>query len=429
MQNVMNGKIGEYKIVSKLLLKGYDVFMPSVDNGTDLVLGNGKHIQIKSSYVGRFMFYSAKSKTERKRYGDSIQLEPHLMSNEDNVILWTVITDRFYIIPTNDIRGMHSIVINKPWDKYMDNWGILGKVDHDNISGNIIGRAGEYRVISELISRGYDVSLPIVDNGVDLYIDNQKGIQIKTAKAYDATTPYIHKSYNFNIKLSQPSKNVYISQGKHVKAHTLEGVDYIILWAIGDNFYIIPADRVRGKMDIQFTADHDKRTQVKWNEWLPYQNNWDVLKGILPKHRQRREYKCRKCGHSWQSLVPNPTRCPKCHTRWKVDGRMALCHCRRCGHNWKSYIKPNTCPKCQSHKWDVEKIDRMLDVDRMKELYLEGYSCKDIGQRLGFCTVHIWKAVKKLGIMRERIEALNLAWSRKKVGEIQNDISIEKVGV
>jgi len=43
-----------------------------------------------------------------------------------------------------------------------------------------IGKAGEYRVISELLLRGWNPMLASIDDGVDIILDNNKTIQVKT---------------------------------------------------------------------------------------------------------------------------------------------------------------------------------------------------------------------------------------------------------
>jgi predicted Zn-ribbon and HTH transcriptional regulator len=371
------------------------------------------------------MFHSAKS---QKVKGDNgrYDLKPHNLKNVDIVILWSRYENGFYIIPSEIIRGKIAFIANarSEYAQYINNWSILGESNNDNVDGTPLGTAGEYRVISELLSRGYSIFNPIIDNGCDLYIGGFKGIQVKTAKSYNATTPYIHKSYNFNLKASK-QPNYLEGEEHHVKSHDLNGVDYIILWAIGDGFYIIPADKIRGSMSLQFTADHDKRTKVKWSQWIPYKNNWDVLKGIVPEHRVRKPFKCLKCQYEWNSYVPNPTRCPKCHTRWANDGVKAECHCKRCGNIWHTTIKPTWCPKCHTKLWDVEKVEHLIDKERAKALYLEGYSCSQIAKMLGFGTVTIWKVLKELNILRSRIEALKLSQVQRNIGEIPNGVNTE----
>ncbi len=237
---------------------------------------------------------------------------------------------------------------------------------------------------------------PALDDGADLYIDDSKGVQVKTAQPYDVMKSYLHKTFMFNLKLSPTTKDYGGSSNPQVKAHSLNGIDYVILWAIGDSFYIIPVDEVRGRVGMNFTADHDKRTQVKWNRWLPYRNNWDVLDGKLPDIKTDKHFKCNQCGYEWESYVDNPTRCPKCHCRWRIDrprkiidGKVALMTkeeisemnktecarvrwmkakgisaeevsthkqitCRQCGYTWIPIVKnPTRCAKCHC-KWDIE---------------------------------------------------------------------------
>ncbi len=493
-QNIVNGKVGEYRVASELLLRGYDVFMPSVDKGVDLLLDNGKHIQVKTSYGNNLFFHSSKSMKARIK-DSNVKLEPHMLNNVDIIILWLAIPNEFYIMPASEIRGIAELDIReignyKQWSDYLNNWSILGDMDINNISGRhmtgYVGKSGEYRVISELLFRGYDVLQPVADSGIDLY-SNNKAIQIKTARAYHTDNPYPHRSYNFNFILSAtPSHGI--------KVHHLERVDCVILWAVDeDDFYIIPADKIRGKTGIQFTADHDKRTQSKWNRWLPYRNNWDVLNGILPEIPDKKEFECQQCGYKWEALVVKPTRCPNCHARYHikrerqiVDGQVVSltkeqkneinkveCSrvrwakelgksiqeiesheevtCKQCGYKWTP-IKdnPEICPYCHGF-WNVDRkreiidgniiprtkeelrvissqnankrwgkdIDRIIDEDKIKELYEQGYSCPKIAKQLNLGSVTVWQVVKKFGIIRSRSEGIKLSWSDRKVNDKQ----------
>ncbi len=291
----------------------------------------------------------------------------------------------------------------------------------EQVKSNYLGRAGELRVASELILRGYNVFFREVDEGIDLMIGNGKRIQVKSARKHNLGTPYPHTNYGFNF-LSTPSwrrnqkdeRVGILTRDPKAPAHLLNNVDIVILWAVDDNdFYIIPAQEVRGKKGIQFTGDHDKRTQIKWNKWLPFLNNWDILEGHLPKQSSRNVIKCEQCGYEWIPLVSNTHRCPKCHCRWYLPLQKEL-ECKRCGHKWLSRINAKVCPKCHSILWEKEKVMRTIDENKVKDLYNEGYSTTQIAEQLGWSTVKIWQVTKKLGITRQREDAIRLRYSQKK---------------
>lgn len=227
-----------------------------------------------------------------------------------------------------------------------------------NVSTNIIGRAGELRVASELMLRKHIVYMPSVDNGIDVVLGNGKRIQIKCGQKHIVHSQgRILDKYIFNFKSSVTwKKRVKHGDSHHVEPHKLKDVDFIILWAIDDDdFYIIPAEKVRGTPTVSFTADEEKRTQVKWNKWLPYRNNWGLLNGeTVEVVKLVGELECKQCGHKWLPLVAKPTRCPNCNRRWYQG--LWYHTCKRCGHTWHSRVEiPNWCSKCNSKVWDKEK--------------------------------------------------------------------------
>ena len=72
------GKAGEYRVAAELLLRGHSIYMPSVDNGVDLVIDDGVTIQIKcgqkqprkckgySYNIYNFGFHKSYSKSAKK---------------------------------------------------------------------------------------------------------------------------------------------------------------------------------------------------------------------------------------------------------------------------------------------------------------------------------------------------------------------------
>jgi len=221
------------------------------------------------------------------------------------------------------------------------------------------GRAGEYRVAAELLIRGHIVYEPSIEDGIDMLLDNGKAIQVKSGRKRLVQKPYEHNQYSFNI-VSAKKWQKYFTRDKNkpysIRPHLLDKVDFVILWAVEDDeFYIIPAEKVRGRTSISFTADYDKRTQVKWNKWLPYRNNWGLLNGDkLEDAVVMEECECKQCGHKWIPRVANPTRCPNCNGRWYQ--KMYDYTCKRCGHTWHSRVEnPIVCTKCNSRIWYKEK--------------------------------------------------------------------------
>ena len=129
-----------------------------------------------------------------------------------------------------------------------------------------IGRAGDLRVASELLLRGCDVYLTLVDSGSDLVLGNGKRIQVKTARRHYFQQGRQYSRYTFSFKSWQKKEN-------HYKRHALENVDFVILWAVEDNtFFIIPADKIRGKYSISFALGRQSESG-----YLAFKDKWDSL--------------------------------------------------------------------------------------------------------------------------------------------------------
>lgn len=77
-----------------------------------------------------------------------------------------------------------------------------------------IGRGGEYAVMSELLFRGFNVSLMSVDTGVDVVAANDKGkyfhIQVKTANAKAAVCQFNIKRKSFEANHSSQTFYVFV---------------------------------------------------------------------------------------------------------------------------------------------------------------------------------------------------------------------------
>lgn len=128
------------------------------------------------------------------------------------------------------------------------------------------GKAGELRVASELLLRGYQVYLTMVDVGVDIVLGSGKTIQVKASmprKRKRQASPF----YNFNF-----------TDWNH-KPHKLDGVDFVVLWAIKDNvFYIIPSDKIGSKLTISITPNPVKRCgNSRVNQYAKFAGRWDLF--------------------------------------------------------------------------------------------------------------------------------------------------------
>ena len=123
-----------------------------------------------------------------------------------------------------------------------------------------IGKAGEYRVASELLLRGFNPAVRSVDDGVDLILDNGITIQVKSTQNLNRKN-----SYCVDLASSRWKKGKRTKEKQNLKA------DYLLVWIIPTNdFYIIPAKRIGNKFRVTLT-------QKKGNIYYPYLNNWEIL--------------------------------------------------------------------------------------------------------------------------------------------------------
>ena len=128
-----------------------------------------------------------------------------------------------------------------------------------------IGKAIEFRVVSELLLRGHEVYLATADSGVDLILGNGKKLQVKGSNK-GAKGHSHYERYTFSFK-------TWHKRGKKYTTHELEGVDFVICWAIQDNlFYIIPAELIRGKYSVRVKPSSQSQSLL-----TPYQDKWELL--------------------------------------------------------------------------------------------------------------------------------------------------------
>jgi len=135
----------------------------------------------------------------------------------------------------------------------------------------IIGKAGELRVMSELLLRGFFPSLMLEISEADIILTNGIRIQVKSSFLHHSKTAKNYYSFSF-----RGWKRDITGKRKQEK-HELKNVDFIILWAIKDNiFFIIPAEKIRRRYSWSIGYAH--LSQRKKKSWLlEYENKWDLL--------------------------------------------------------------------------------------------------------------------------------------------------------
>lgn len=124
------------------------------------------------------------------------------------------------------------------------------------ITSTRTGMAGNLRVASELLLRGFDVSIPYVDTGVDLYVSGCVRIQVKSAHL-------MTRQYSTG---QQPTFNFFLAKGpaalggglstKSVARIFSAKCDFVVLWGIEQNrFWIVPAALLDNRMSIALGPD------------------------------------------------------------------------------------------------------------------------------------------------------------------------------
>ncbi len=128
----------------------------------------------------------------------------------------------------------------------------------------ILGAAGELRVMSELMLRGFNPAKTYLDNGIDIILENGKSIQVKASQG--SLHKYNHKpTWRSNLKCYNFTCQDWKNK-KSIKA------DFVICWAIGaETFLIIPKEKIN--VTVQWAPEWESRTK-----FYPYINNWDILK-------------------------------------------------------------------------------------------------------------------------------------------------------
>ena len=123
--------------------------------------------------------------------------------------------------------------------------------------GNKFGLAGEFRVMSELLLRGYNPAKSYLAEGADKILQNSLRIEVKSSHRHFYKKNSKRHEYFFSLKGGNRSK--------------VQNCDYVILWCINDDcFFIIPAE-IANVPGITITdIDNSKK-------YIPYKNKWELL--------------------------------------------------------------------------------------------------------------------------------------------------------
>lgn len=117
-----------------------------------------------------------------------------------------------------------------------------------------IGTISEMRLIAELLSRGFKVAKPIVDDGVDLIVNYKICLQVKSL-----SKPGNSKSYAFKIRNAWNTSKGSIDFAPEV--------DILVLHAIDINgWWLIPLEEVEEAKTICITPEYTKNVYNKWRD-------------------------------------------------------------------------------------------------------------------------------------------------------------------
>lgn len=139
-----------------------------------------------------------------------------------------------------------------------------------------IGLAGEFRVMSELLLRGYNPAKSYLQDGYDLILDNGLRIEVKSAHYFD----YGQKHYCKQVKKGKKYDSNTSIRGYFFNFRSFTNpsnirkkFDYAICWCIDDNvFYIIPVELITGGgITIRDFSENSK------HKYTECRNNWNQL--------------------------------------------------------------------------------------------------------------------------------------------------------
>ncbi len=136
-ENLVLGEAGKYRVASELLIRGFRVAFPAVDDGVDLYTENGLSIQVKTAHIqkklNRYTFSFKAWKVISK--GMRTQHFQYLDDRVTHIVLWCVDDNDFFIIPTNEIEPPYQIHYNpnpkhqrlgpSKWRGYLNRWDLL----------------------------------------------------------------------------------------------------------------------------------------------------------------------------------------------------------------------------------------------------------------------------------------------------------------
>jgi hypothetical protein len=117
---VMQGQAGVYHVVSELIARGHEPYLPAVDRGIDILLRSGVRLQVKTTrgptqhwrQKGRICFMLSTAQSIKKQ--QYVPKQPRKFSEQcDFVILWCMKPSRTWVVPAVVLDGRYTLSIGE----------------------------------------------------------------------------------------------------------------------------------------------------------------------------------------------------------------------------------------------------------------------------------------------------------------------------
>lgn len=136
------------------------------------------------------------------------------------------------------------------------------------VSNSTLGTAGELRVASELLLRGFRPRMALVDEGVDIQLESGVTIQVKSA--LKPRLQGLKPTYNFSFQ------STYWDHGRKFNVQHMTA-EFAICWCVPpDLFYVIPRD-VLGLRTV-VAINTEAAIPSRPGRYAPYKNAWEALR-------------------------------------------------------------------------------------------------------------------------------------------------------
>ena len=142
---------------------------------------------------------------------------------------------------------------------------------------NFIGLAGEFRVMSELLMRKFNLAKSYLQDGYDILLESGIKIEVKSSHRYEKNKKYyskrVIKGRNYSNSTRVSGYN-FTFRSANKKGKILKNFDFAVCWCINDDvFYVIPVTEINGGgihvTDLSENSEH---------KFTKYRNNWEQLR-------------------------------------------------------------------------------------------------------------------------------------------------------